>query len=128
MENEVFITTITKVWMGEDGIGRSVVLPNVVITLDAAREHIAACTKSSNGKCVPVFFDLRNIKSVDRQAREYFASEAVCKISKASAVLIGSPVSRVIGNFFIGLNKPSYPVKLFTSEKKAIKWLRSFFE
>ena len=28
MENEVFITTTTKVWMGEDGIGRSIVLPD----------------------------------------------------------------------------------------------------
>jgi hypothetical protein len=39
------------------------------------------------------------------------------------ALLVGSPVTRVIGNFFIGLNKPRWPVRLFRSESDALAWL-----
>jgi hypothetical protein len=41
----------------------------------------------------------------------------------AFAILIDSSVSRVVGNFFLGINKPAVPTKLFTNEKEAVKWL-----
>jgi hypothetical protein len=31
-----------------------------------------------------------------------------------------------MGNFFLGLNKPHFPTKLFTSEEKAEVWLKEF--
>jgi len=121
-------TSISKVWNGEDGIGRVIFLPNSIITVDAAKDYIAAGAKLSKGKSMPVFCDLRKVKSVDRQARKYLASEEVSKLTKASAILVSSPVSRLLGSFFIGLNKPPYPVKLFTSEEEAIKWLEVYIE
>jgi hypothetical protein len=42
----------------------------------------------------------------------------------AFAIIIQSPLSRVIGNFFMGLNKPRVPARLFKSEKEAVKWLK----
>ena len=30
----------------------------------------------------------------------------------------------IVGNFFIGLNKPKFPTKLFTQEKEAVIWLK----
>jgi hypothetical protein len=32
----------------------------------------------------------------------------------------------VLGNFYLGLNKPLVPTRLFTSEEEAQAWLRSF--
>ncbi len=37
------------------------------------------------------------------------------------------PKSPVIRNFFLGINKPPYPVTLFNSEEKALEWLKTFF-
>lgn len=37
-------------------------------------------------------------------------------------------MSRVLGSFFIGLNKPTMPVKLFTSEKEALNWQQTFIK
>jgi hypothetical protein len=48
------------------------------------------------------------------------------KVSQAVALLMGSPVSRVLGNLYLGLNKPPIPTRLFTSEEEAKVWLRSF--
>ena len=37
-----------------------------------------------------------------------------------------SPLTRAIGNFFLGLNKPLMPTRLFTSEEEALAWLKTF--
>jgi hypothetical protein len=84
--------------------------------------------KISKGKKLPLLVDSRNIKSMEREARVYYAGEEGRKSVSACALLIGSPVSRVIGNFFMGLNKPLVPTRLFTSETEAIEWLRRFIE
>ena len=34
-----------------------------------------------------------------------------------------SPVSRTIGNFFLGLHRAPYPTRLFSSEREALGWL-----
>ena len=62
-------------------------------------------------------------QGMDRESRSYFQKATSLK---ATALLVRSPVSRVIANLFIGLNKPAYPIQLFTSEAEAVEWLRGF--
>ena len=125
-EEEMIVTSLAKVWIGDHGIGHVTFLPDTTITLTAAREYIEAAARLCKGKSVPVLIDIRNVRSGDREARQYLASEEVARITKASAVLVSSPVTRILGNFFKGLNKPPYPVELFTSESDALEWLRRF--
>jgi hypothetical protein len=44
---------------------------------------------------------------------------------KASAVIISNLASRIIANFFIKMNKPKIPHKLFGTVEEAAKWLKS---
>jgi hypothetical protein len=37
-----------------------------------------------------------------------------------------NPVSRIIGNFYMGINKTAMPVKMFSNEKEAMAWLKTF--
>ncbi|MCH8902962.1 MAG: hypothetical protein IIA45_03495 [Bacteroidetes bacterium] len=73
-----------------------------------------------------VLVDMTTVNAISKEARDYFANERTASIQRATALLIGSPVSRVIGNFFLGLNKPLSPTKLFTDQEQAIKWLHTF--
>ncbi len=73
-----------------------------------------------------VLIDMTAVSEISKEARDYFANERTASIQRATALLTGSPVSRVIGNFFLGLNKPSYPTRLFTDPQEAIKWLQTF--
>ena len=61
---------------------------------------------------------------MDRESRNYASGKEVSKITEAMALLIKSPVSKVLGNIFLGINKPPYPTKLFTDKEEAIKWLK----
>lgn len=127
MEKEEIIRT-GKIWLEGDGIVRFTYFPKVEVTLADAKKSIAVVLKISKGKTQPLFVDSRGIKSMEREARTYYAGEEAAKAVSACALLIGSPISRVIGNFFLGINKPKFPVKLFTSESEAIEWLRRFIE
>lgn len=63
---------------------------------------------------------------VDRGARAFFAGEEYMRLCSQTALVVGSPVSRVIGNFFVGLNRPRYPYRIFDDPALATEWLRGF--
>jgi len=128
MENEVVLTRTAKVWLGEDGIVRANYFPNAEETLADAKESIATVVKVSKRKKCPVLVDSRNLKSITREARAYYAGEENAKVVNSTALLIDSPISKIIGNFFMNFNKPKFPTRLFTSETEAIEWLKGFIE
>jgi len=111
-------------WMGEDGICRTVTKPQTEIGLNDAKENTAIVTGLFTGKKFPILIDSRNIKSMTREARAHFSTNGRDTKISSMAILVKSPLSRVIGNFFMGLNKPQIPARLFDSEAEAIEWLK----
>lgn len=72
----------------------------------------------------PILADITLVQGIDRDARVYFASsEENLRQTKIVAFVTNRLVSRVIGNFFLGLNKPVVPTKLFATHEEAIAWL-----
>ena len=116
---------VSKIWLGEDGIIHIVILPNAELSQADAKANVVAVDQISQGKKQPLLVDIRQAKAMDREVRREFASATNVT---ATALLIASPVSRVIGNFFIGLNEAAVPVRLFTSEAEAVEWLKGFLE
>lgn len=125
MTGEVISTPYSKIWI-KDGILYYKIFPNSEITSKHAREIIEESMKLSEGKNIPVFGDISEVKSISLEAREYISGEEATKIASSLAILASSPISKIIGNFLISLNKPSYPVKLFTSKEKALEWLKTY--
>ncbi len=96
------------------------------VQLQDAVDNSNAVIEISEGKVYPMLVDTRNIKSIEKAARDHFSMRNRKGNVNSIAVLIGSPISVVIGNFFMGLNKPAVPVKLFTGSDKAFKWLEQY--
>lgn len=123
----VEISTKTEViTFDASGIAKCIVFKDVFMSEDEAKENIEAIKKITNGKRVPVMVDIRPAKGSTKQARAYLASEEVGQVQSACALIIGSSLSQLIGNFFLGLNKTKFPVKLFNDEEKAVEWLKTF--
>ncbi|MCC6252846.1 MAG: hypothetical protein IT238_10325 [Bacteroidia bacterium] len=59
------------------------------------------------------------------EATKYISSAENNKIVKAEALVITGLATRIIGNFYLKINKPKRPSKLFTSRLAAIEWLLS---
>jgi hypothetical protein len=58
-----------------------------------------------------------------RAAREYFVSDEAVANYSAVAILVQSPVSRVIGTFFMKLSQHQVPTRLFTDRDEAERFL-----
>jgi hypothetical protein len=121
-------THIGRVWLGSDGIGRITYAPQSEITLAEAQYVLAALAQQTGGVAVPTCVDISQARSMTSESRQYFSGEAANHSVRAVALVVGSPVSRVLASFFMSLNRPAFPTKLFTSEPEAIAWLRGFLE
>jgi hypothetical protein len=73
----------------------------------------------------PLLIDARGIKSITREARSFFTTNGRETNTIAFAIVIDSSVSKVVGNFFLGINKPAVPTRLFLNENLAIQWLQN---
>lgn len=121
-ENAVQTRTCT-IWLDE--FLRARFLPNAVVELADAEENLEACLALTAGRPRPAIIDLRQIRSQSAAARDYFAGPRANRVSTAVALLVGSPLSRVLGNFYLGFNRPKEPTRLCGSEAEAEAWLRS---
>ena len=74
----------------------------------------------------PILVDIRNVKTVSKESRRIYSSADTGKSLSAAALLIENPVSRIIGNFYLGINKTVMPVKLFNAQEDAFAWLKTF--
>ncbi len=119
-------TTAFWTWMGKDGICRTKTKPLAVITLKEAMENSVAVSSFYKDKKFPLLIDARNIKYMEREARQHFSTNGRETKINCFAVMVKSPLSRLIGNFFMGLNKPAIPARLFDDENEAVKWLKQY--
>lgn len=112
-------------WMGDDGIARTVVKQQAEIVIEDAMANSVAVNNLNGTEKFVLLVDTRQIKSITKEARDYFSLNGRESRVVAFGILIDSPLSAIIGNFFMGLNKPRVPVKLFTNELAAINWCKT---
>lgn len=115
---------IAKMWR-QEGIIYVKFIDKLDMSLENAQSGVKARVKLSEGMSYPVLIDMRGIKSVTKEAREYLADEGA-KLIKAGALIVGSPLNRTLGNIFLWVNKPKVPTRLFTDEEEALKWLEQY--
>lgn len=95
-------------------------------TIADAIENVQISFLLGEGKKRPILIDIRNVKSINKEARDYYAGEESAKSNLAAALLVSNSISKIIGNFFIGLSKTIFPTRLFTNEETAVAWLKTF--
>lgn len=91
-----------------------------VITMADMAEIVDAMAEMSGDRQWPLMVHMEELKSVDREARDYAARRAVVS---AVAIVTRSPVGRAIGNFYMLVSNPKVSTKMFVSEEDAAAWL-----
>jgi len=125
MSNSIEVRTQT-IWLTDEGIVHTKLKPHIEVDGADAEEAVRAIGSLCSGKKRPVFVDMSEIKFMSREARTYFAGSETANVESAAALMIRSPLTKAIANFFLGLNKPRFPTRSFTSEAEALTWLRGF--
>lgn len=99
------------------------VAPFAEISLDHAKENTARVRELSGDRVYPILVDIRKIRSISKEARDHFSMRGRKPGVVAIAMLVSSPLSRIIGNFFLGLNHPIVPTRMFTDRERAEQWI-----
>jgi hypothetical protein len=103
----------------------SCVAPLAEIELEHAKENTTKVHEISGDVVYPILVDMRKIRSISKEARDHFAMKDRKPGVVAIAMVVSSPLSRIIGNFFLGLNLPAVPTRMFSDRDQAERWLLS---
>ncbi|MBI9035984.1 MAG: hypothetical protein JEZ03_16100 [Bacteroidales bacterium] len=115
-------TELMEFWIDMHNIVHVTYFQKDNLSLEDAIQEIDSLY-NTYGEAFPGIVDISTLKSVSRDARNYYASENLAKAYKCVALVTSSPVSKVIGNFFLQISKPKIPVRLVNSEKEGLEWL-----
>lgn len=111
-----------RMWLRPDGVVQLVWGPGAVLRLEDAVAAIDAMTKFTDGRKSPLLVDTRDLGRQDRAARMEFVRRG--ELVSAVALLVSTPLSRMMGNFFLAVSKPMAPTRLFDDEAAAVAWLK----
>jgi hypothetical protein len=96
------------------------------VDLDMAKQITNIRLDLQKGDSFPLISNIKSIKNINKEARDFMASKEGCEGVIAAAVIINSSITSMIGNFFIQISKPIVPTRLFTDELEAKKWLADY--
>lgn len=122
----VLDTRTERLWLHPDGYVIAEVRPGLIADLDDAIVNVDAVGKLALGIPRPLLLDMRaHATSATRECREYYAGAEAQQVNLAVAMLVRSNVSRILGNFFLGLNRTRFPFRMFSDVGEAVAWLRA---
>jgi hypothetical protein len=113
-------------WVDEDGILCSIGKKNPPkLTKEEEERELKKYKDRFGDKKLCMLLDIMHLVPPSKEERDK-ASVQMERMVKALAIILYSPLGRMVANLFFGLTKPSYPVKMFGNEKDAKEWLRQY--
>lgn len=112
-----------KFWI-ENGVMYGRYKPHVSIDLAAAKKISNDRISLANNTDYPFMGFLDGLSSASKEARDFFSHGDGIRHMKKLALLTNSPINKMVGNFFLAINKPAVPTRLFTSNEDALNWLK----
>lgn len=81
-----------------------------------------------HGLSMPVYVDVNGIKSITKQARDFYSTSKSLTGIRAIAFFSNSTLANFLSDYVIktALQKTDVPVKSFHNEEEALTWLREF--
>ncbi len=113
-----------KFTLGDDHVLYIECTPGTIMTLDDGKESTRIGSEMVNNQPHLLLCDLTNVVKMTHDCRKHFAGSEHAAIFSKCALIVTSPISRIIGNFFLGANKPLRPTRMFTSKEEGLKWLK----
>lgn len=120
-------TKIGKISLMKNGIVRVEGNPDIHIELEDMFENDKAFKKLlPKKKDAPFLVIFGDNASISEEAKHYFANKERSKIKRAEALVTPQLHHKLIAKSHLYFQKPTYPTKIFTNERDAIKWLKQF--
>lgn len=108
------------------GVIMQVYKPGARLNYEGAKQMIADRLFVSDKQMMPMYCDVRELLSVDKQALVYLESAEASKYLTAAAFHYDNILNKVFLQNFADFHAPPIPMKFFTCKHKALSWLELF--
>jgi hypothetical protein len=113
-----------RMWLRPDGIVQVAWVPRSPALVEDATATLEAMAQLTGGRRSPLLVDMRDTGPQDRATRAAWTSRT--DLQSAIGLIVGTPLSRMLGNLLLRANKPPFPARLFDNEASAVAWLKGF--
>jgi len=116
------------VWIDNDGIVYSVPKPGITTNFskESSKQDMIRFGEITGNKKVCLIIESNPHSKPPAKEQRDFIADQLNSFTKAMAIIITSPVSKMIANLFFGLKPPKYPAKMFTSVEDAREWVKQY--
>ncbi|MCW3072246.1 MAG: hypothetical protein JWO44_2136 [Bacteroidetes bacterium] len=109
-----------------DGLAQVSISGDEEIDVQHVKLIVDRLEELGSGKRFPLLILVSEYILPTPEARAYIASPESDPFASAEAYVIRSFPQKLVGNIYLGFNKPARPTRLFNNEEKAIEWLKTF--
>lgn len=125
MSADILKTSIAECYV-ENGILYTTFMADELL-LDTLKIHTAAVRAHyANVLPLPSVVYIGKLRAASKEVRDYSAKEGSEGIVIATAIIQTSVLMRIGTNLFMTFSKPKHPVKAFSDEVSALKWLEQY--
>jgi hypothetical protein len=123
-------TTNSKYFLVDVGVLAVLPHPGTIDDRASAREEVAfqASYANKTGRSYATIIFLENVVSQEKDARRVYQTELDFTTCLGAALVGGTILSRAVGSFFLGVNRPRIPTRLFPTFDEALAWARQLAE
>jgi hypothetical protein len=112
-----------RMWLRPDGIVQLVWSPRTTVLFEDATAALEAMAQLTGGRRSPLLVDMHDTGPLDRPTRAELTRRS--DLQSAVGLIVGTPLTRMMANFFLSVNKPQFPTRLFDNEASAVAWLQA---
>ncbi|UKN03362.1 hypothetical protein K6119_07515 [Paracrocinitomix mangrovi] len=116
------------VYMIEPGILVSEYYEDIELNLPLAKKINELAAELTGGKAVPQLFLACVGQTVTKEVRDWSAAELSNKYTLCTAVVCNTLAHKIIGNFFIKIQRPPRPSRMFATIGEAKEWVLTFIQ
>jgi hypothetical protein len=129
MKKTRFIETACAILtIDENGIGHQFFKDNAVLDIPEQEKLLVAIIKITENKPTPFVTTAGNNVIVTKEARNNAISLEPQYPVSASAIVVQNLAYRLIADFYIKVQKPKTPYKVFTDKDSAYEWCKQFLK
>ncbi|MDI1355533.1 MAG: hypothetical protein PSX36_11470 [bacterium] len=118
--------SVFELTYGDDGIMYVDKFEQPIDTVESQRIGLKAVAEMTGGKRVPLLVKYADYVFPDARGRDNWAKKETAPLIIAEAHIAHSTALRLIFKFYMTVNKPFRPTRMFTDEAQAVSWLQSF--
>lgn len=130
MKNPDWIqTTAARICLRPDGIVNVEIMPGLDQSVESARENLQVCRDLASGLKRPLLVNLRGAMVLRMETRQVYSDPAIADSFAALAMIIDrEPISRMMINLYLQVALLAMPMKVFSEEQAAVRWLLGYFK